>query len=186
MARISIEFTEDTIKVIKWLRFKQLEVRHEKSNLSPVLHELADILAETTIDESDRYLIEDILTKINNANRLSLALSKEDEDKYYGFDTYDFFDGIPYLSQVALILGRNNDVIEGTETNYGGPQFTQETTEYINDLMSFINTNLVSIEEIIHQRCDKGGILPNVKYVASDNEHIWYTEEEYKERRKKK
>ena len=160
MARISIEFTEDQIKVIKWLRFKSLSVRHEKSNLQPLINTLSSIMEGLSLDESEEYEINEILHQLMLANKTSMALCKEDEDKYYGFDTYDFFDGAPYMEQVALILGRNNDIVEGTEENYGGAKFSKETTEYIDELMTFINDNLVNIEEVILQRCDKGGILP--------------------------
>ena len=126
MAKIKITFTDEQIKLIKCMRFKEL--------------------SETT----------------------------------YGLDSYSLWGGNYLYEQIALILGYADRVIPGTEEDWDGPKYPTELMEKFIELDEFILKNLVSIEDILHQFCDKGGIQAGVTYVSYDYEGIWHTEDEWK------
>lgn len=186
MAKISLTFTEDHIKLIKCLRFRKLEIKRETKSLELYTRYIQNCLDLNGVDKSVREEVNDLLEKIDAASRKDKAYAKEEEDKYYGFDSYDFFNSDNEAVSLAYILGCEDSIIEGTEEDYDGPKFKPEVVERFGELMDFIYTNIVHIEDILHQRCDKGGIKPNVTYVSLDHEGIWYTEEEFKEKKRKK
>ena len=180
MAKVTITFTEQHIKLIRCLRFKQIEIRHEKSELTKYTNYIRRRLNDDLKDDS---LIEDIETKLNaidRASNISKSYAVEDNDKYYGIDTYDLFNCDYWYDQMAHIVGLSDKVIPGTEEDTDGPKYPQEVIEELRVLDDFLVTNLQSIEDIIHQFCDRGGIKPNVKYISYDYEGIWHTEEEWK------
>lgn len=189
MARITLELTEEHIKLIKCFRFQKINVKHEKSNIIPDLKYMFLTLEECDNNECSDYIKDELkekLEKIYDAASLSNMYAESDTDKYYGFDTYDFFGGDLLYEQMAYILGYQDQIIPGTEEDYDGPKFPPEVMEHFKDLMEFIFTRIVDIEDVLHQRCDKGGLQANVKYIAYDYERLWFTEEEFKEHRKKK
>jgi len=183
MAKVTITFTEQHIKLIRCLRFRQIEIRHEKSELTKYTNYIRKKLdaINGTIEIGEE--IHGISTKLDAIDRIS-AISKayaaEDVDKYYGIDTYDLFNCDYWYDQMAHIVGLSDKVIPGTEEDTDGPKYTQEVIEELRALDDFLVTNLQSIEDIIHQFCDRGGIKPNVKYISYDYEGIWHTEEEWK------
>lgn len=186
MAKISLTFSEDHIKLIKCLRFRKLDIKRETKSLDAYTYQVRECLKLNDVDKSTQEEVNDLLKHIDKAVQKDKAFAKEENGKFYGFDSYDFFDSDNEAVTMAYILGCEDSIIEGTEENYDGPQFKEEAVKRFGELMDFIYTNIVHIEDILHQRCDKGGIQPNVKYVALDHEGIWYTEEEYNERKKKK
>lgn len=187
MARITIEFNEEQITLIKNINFKRLTIKHEKSDLFPTVKYIYNIVKDNeTLSELDQDEIISNLEIIGKAAKKSNLYAKEDDDKYYGVDTYDLFNSDSPFEAMSLLLGYQDKIIEGTETDYDGPKFTDDVTAHFIELLEFIITKFVEIEEIIHQRCDKGGIKPNVKYIAFDHEHIWRTEEELAEVKKKR
>lgn len=187
MARITIEFTEEQIKLIKNINFEKIKVNHEKSDLMPRVKYIYDIVNESeTLSKLDKDEIIGNLEVIRDAVKKSNYYAKEDDDKYYGVNSYDLFNSDSPFETMSLILGYQDKIIEGTETDYDGPKFTDDVTNHFIELLEFLIVRFVEIEEIIHQRCDKGGIEPNVKYIAFDHEHIWRTEEELAELKKKR
>ncbi|MBP5456339.1 MAG: hypothetical protein J6Y37_07545 [Paludibacteraceae bacterium] len=106
-------------------------------------------------------------------------------DNIYGIDNYSLWGGTFIYEQMAYILGYGDKVIKGTEEDVDGPKYPADLIEKFNELDSFIVENIVNIEDLLHQRCNMGGILPGVKYVAYDHEGIWYTEDEWKNMRRR-
>ena len=183
MAKISLTFTDEHLKLIRCLRFKQIEIRHEKSELSKYTNYIRQKLDELANDTRTASLIRDIesrLVAIDRASKLSKAFADEDNDKYYGIDTYDLFNADYWYDHMARIVGCSDQVISGTEEDTDGPKYPQEVIEHLRELDEFLITNLVHIEDIIHQFSDRGGIQSGVKYVSYDYEGIWYTEEDWK------
>ena len=136
-------------------------------------------------------LTEEHIALIRNLNFKKLDLIRgrnvqiDEEEKFFGFDTYDIYRGSFLFEDMARILGYADQVIKGTEEDPTGPKYPQELTEHMLDLDAYIVGNLIDIEDLIHQRCDRGGIQPNVKYVALDHVGIWMTEEEFNQRKGK-
>ena len=180
MAKVTITFTDEHVKLIRCLRFKQLEIRHEKSELGKYTNYIRQKLEKLDNDDNVS-IIRDINSKLESIDRES-AISKsyavEDNDKYYGIDTYDLFNSD--YDQMAHIVGCSDKVISGTEEDTDGPKYPQEVIEHLRELDDFLVTNILAIEDILHQFCDRGGIKVGVTYVSYDYEGIWYTEEDWK------
>lgn len=179
MARISLTFTEEHIALIKNLSPQRLKIYHDKRDINKYISRLEEILVRKDEDSAENEEMQEIIRDLRSISDVSLQLTLQDADRYYGFDTYEMLT----YQEMSDILGFSDKIVEN---KWSGPVFEDNTKEHLDKLFDFIFDNLVSIEEIIHQRCDKGGIQPNVKYIAYDNEHIWYTEDEFKEMRKKK
>lgn len=194
MARIKIKFTEEHLALISNLYLGEIFVSHPEQSLGKNVNIIDKKIDEITplIKDGEQGRFADIaetikgqLLRISEESERSQGYAEADKQKYYGIDTYDMFNG-ETIEQVARIIGCYDKVIPGTESDFDGPKFPPETFEQIYDAYTFVQNNLSTIEEIIHQRCSKGGILPNVTYVAYDNERIWFTEDEFEEHRKSK
>ena len=183
MAKITITFTDEHIKLIRCLRFRQLEIRHEKSELNKYTNYIRQKLNNFSNDKNMLAVIRDVESKLDSIDRAS-AISKsyaiEDNDKYYGIDTYDLFKCDFWYDQMAHIVGISDQVINGTDEDTDGPKYPQEVIEHLRELDDFIVTNILNIEDILHQFCDRGGIKAGITYISYDYEGIWHTEEEWK------
>lgn len=93
-------------------------------------------------------------------------------DRHYGLDTYGLWGGTYLYEQMAYILGYQDKVIPETIESNLGARYEKEYEERMMEYDSFILENLVFIEEILHQFCDKGGIKPGI-YSCIDYERIW-------------
>ena len=111
--------------------------------------------------------------RIQKLNQLNVKQNPEDwTDKYFGIDTYGLYHGSYLYQDMAEILGLSDKIIKGTELDYDGPKYEQETMNYLIDLDAFIVSNILNLEEIIHQFATKGGVKSGI-YTCRDNEHIW-------------
>ena len=132
-------------------------------------------------------LTEEHIALLKNLNFKKLDLIRgrkvniDEEEMFFGYDTYDIYRGTFLFEDMAHILGYADQVIKGTEEDPDGPKYPYELQQHMLDLDAYIVDNLIDIENLIHQRIDKGGIQPNVKYVPLDHVGLWYTEEEFKE-----
>ncbi len=192
--RIKIKFSEEHLLLINNLYFGEIFVSHPEQSLDKnvriidkKINELRDLIPRENIRDFDTAaeVIKGQLFKISEESERTKIYAESDKQKYFGFDSYDLFNG-GNKEQIARIIGCYDKVISGTEEDFDGPKFPPEIEEHIYDVYNFVFENLVTIEEIIHQRCNKGGINPNTSYIAYDNEHIWLTEEEFEERRNKR
>lgn len=182
MARITLELTEEQIKVIRCLRFQKLDIKHERKNLVKTVKELDETVRHMGDEDNPQVeLVRGGLYDIYASIMRSQQIAKEDRDKYYGFDMYELFGGMTPYEFLAFILGRQDEIIPGTEEDYDGPKFPPKVIEEFEEIIGHIYDRIVDIEDLIHQRCDRGGIQPNVKYIALDHERIWRTEEEFEE-----
>ena len=82
-------------------------------------------------------------------------------DSRVGFDNYALYPESHLFDFMAMVLGKRDRRIDGTE----------ETTDYMHEIDSFIVGNLEYIEEILHQFCDVG-IKPG-KYSCLAYQRIW-------------
>lgn len=183
MSKVTITFTDEHIKLIKCLRFRPIEVRHEKSELTKYTNYIRKRLDDLPVKSDYALLIHDIESRLNSidrASKLSKAYADEDYDKYYGLDTYDLFETDYWYDYMARIIGVSDQVIKGTEADTDGPKYPETVIDHLRELDDFLITNLVAIEDILHQFCDRGGVKAGVKYVSYDYEGIWYTEEDWK------
>lgn len=110
-------------------------------------------------------LTEDIISLISNFR------FKKINDKMSGFDTYDLYGGTYLYEDMALILGKFDQMIPGTENSPMGRQFPEELIKYFKELDEFIIENLSDLENIVHQFIRKG-LKPGI-YETIDYEQIW-------------
>lgn len=97
-------------------------------------------------------------------------------DKYYGVDMYCLY-GYGFLyEKMALILGLNEHLIEGTEEDYDGPKYTKEAMDKMIELDTYICENLTDIEEVLHQFAGVG--LREGTYTKSVFTGIWSYKED--------
>ena len=111
-------------------------------------------------------LTEDHIKLIKNFNFERIS------DKHYGLDTYGLWGGTYLYEQMANILGYQDKVITETIESNLGARYEKEYEERMMEYDSFILENLVFIEEILHQFCDKGGLKPGI-YSCIDYVRIW-------------
>ena len=76
------------------------------------------------------------------------------------------------LEDIAYIIGRYDEHIDGTEENAMGPEFPDETYNYMMELHHYILDNLPYIEDLVHQFSIKGGLTEGT-YKCKDYERIW-------------
>lgn len=199
MPKISLQLTEDQIKVIRCLRFSKLQIKHERKDIIGNVREIGSLV--DGIDPGDEYdgidsekesmhelcdMIHSELNDIYQSALRSKEIAIEDRDKYYGFDLFELFNGTHPYNVVAVILGEQDKVIVGSEEQYGRPKYPDELEQKFDEILGDIFERIVDIEDLIHQRCNLGGIQAGVKYVALDHERIWRTEEEFEEEKMKK
>lgn len=96
-------------------------------------------------------------------------------DSIVGFDNYALYPESHLFDFMAMILGKQDHRISGTEENPMGAEYDEETMNYFYEIDSFIIDNLEYIEEILHQFCDVG-IKPG-KYSCLSYNRIWKYEE---------
>lgn len=111
-------------------------------------------------------LNEDLIKLIQNFN------FKQLKSACFGLDTYDLFGGTYLYEQMANILGYSDKVIPETIENPLGALYEEEYQLKMEEYDTYILDNLVFIEEILHQFCNKGGIKPGI-YTALDRNRIW-------------
>lgn len=105
----------------------------------------------------------------------SFHISKID-DEHYGIDVNNMWGGTYLYEQMAFILGYENFVIPETMSDPEGPRYQMEYEKKMMEYDEFINSNLQTIEELIHQFSCKGGLTPGV-YSCLDYVRIWKKED---------
>lgn len=116
--------------------------------------------------KKELYLTQDHITLIKNLRFVQF------DDSHYGVDNYEPWGGTYPLEDMALMLGYANRVVRSTQNNYLGPEYEPEIQEYLMSLADDFVENLKDYEEILHQRCDLGGLTPG-KYVRKSGQVYW-------------
>lgn len=160
--KIKLKFTDEHIALIKALDFKKIDIREMIERFSAVDSEV------TVVDNGTRtpYRIGDILDRFHI-----------EADNVYGLDNFNLWGGTYIWEQIAYIIGIYDHVIESTKEDPDGPKFPEEDMEHMKDLDCFIVTNLLYIEQILHQFCTEG-IQSGVTYWAYDHQLIWHRADE--------
>lgn len=92
-------------------------------------------------------------------------------DNQIGIDNFALYPSSHLFDFMALILGLEEHRIEGTEEKPMGAEYDEETMNKLIELDEYIVGNLVYIEEIIHQFCDRG-VKPGT-YTCLAYNRIW-------------
>lgn len=122
-------------------------------------------------------LTDDMLKLISNIHYGEVP-SLEDNDTRknitYGIDFNSIYGGSTF-EDIAYILGRYDEHIEGTEDNYTGADFPEELKSYMWEMHTYIIDHIQDIEELVHWFANKGGLTAGT-YKCKSNERIWIKE----------
>lgn len=118
-------------------------------------------------------LTKDHLSLISNIRFTEKPEYKESVEKQeWGIDFNSLYGGSFLLEDISYILGRYDEHISGTEDDFMGPRFDDETEGYMLSLHSYILDNIEYVEELVHQFCNKGGLKEGT-YSCKSNQRIW-------------
>lgn len=122
------------------------------------------------------YLTQNHITLIKNLR------FRQFTDSQYGIDNYEPWGGSYPIEDMAFMLGYANRVIRSSQNEYLGPVYEAEIQNYLESLADDFAEHLNDYEDILHQFCDKGGLIPG-KYSKKSGEVFWnYEGETVKER----
>ena len=62
--------------------------------------------------------------------------------------------------------------LPGTQDDFAGRRYPKEKEDYMLELYSFFEENMLYIESLVHQFCDKGGLTPGT-YKCIDYQLNW-------------
>ena len=175
MAVKKITLTEDHLKLISAIKveafdfddkekFGQLKRLARKLNLVDKMEPQAKLSVEH--GEWDYYVEENkaIMSEINEFNPHSHI--------GWSIDQYNLFGGTYVLEDVALIIGKWNEAIPGSEYEPTGRRYPAELEEYMYGLYEYIVENMVFIESLVHTYAIKGGLTSGT-YKCVDYELDW-------------
>lgn len=173
MAKIKLRFTEDELALISAMHSGLIKVEHHKSTLGRDVNEIVRVfnLNDAELDDQNLLLLREKMEKLGDVAAKSAVEAQMDVDRYYGIDTYDLFGGTDWKTAVKLACPDTSAMTE------------EEIDEKCNKLSEKFIDNIEYIEQLVHQRSNKGGLQPDVTYVCIDRVGIWYTEEEFNKRK---
>lgn len=94
----------------------------------------------------------------------------------WGIDQYSLFGGTYAMEDIALILGKWDEYIPGTETDPLGRQYPEELEKHMWDLYNDIWSNMELIINAVLYYSNKGGLTPGI-YKYNTEEDTWNKEE---------
>lgn len=189
MAIKKIIITEDIIKLIRALNFQSFSFgeKYKMSKIADVEEDLeycvkkCDELVEKCKKENNYAtlkLIEDCTYNTSLAYEQSKHLHESARNlldlnsRYaWGIDQWSPWGG-QVITDMALILGKMDEVYPETLYDVDGPKFPQETMDYINQLYNTIIDNLPDIINLVFQFIDKGGLTPGT-YKCINYQGVW-------------
>lgn len=90
----------------------------------------------------------------------------------WGIDQYSLFGGTYALEDIALILGRWDEYIRGTETDPMGRHYPEELENHMWELYHYIWDNMEHIIKLVFYFNDRGGLTPG-EYKFDTNNETW-------------
>lgn len=94
----------------------------------------------------------------------------------WGIDQYSLFGGTYAMEDIALILGKWNEFIPGTESDPLGRRYPKEFEDHMWDLYQDIWFNMEYIIKAVLYYSNKGGLTPGT-YKYNTEEQTWTKEE---------
>lgn len=88
----------------------------------------------------------------------------------WGIDQYSLFGGTYAMEDIALILGKWEEYIHGTETSPMGRRYPRDLEDHMWELYDYIYSNMEYIIKLVLYFSNKGGI--------SAGEYVYDTESE--------
>ena len=123
-------------------------------------------------------LTDDLIALIQNVKFEAFDFGDDPKDYHYGWgiDQYSLFGGTFVMQDIALILGKFNEFIPGTEESPLGRQYPKELEDYWWGLYDYIYTNMEYIISLVLWSVRNGGLTPGT-YKCIDTIKIWEKED---------
>ena len=90
----------------------------------------------------------------------------------WGIDQWNLFGGTYVLEDVAMIIGKFDEYIKGTEEDPMGRRYPQDLEDYMWDLYRYIWDNMEYIIDMIFYYITKGGLKTGT-YKYTQNLKTW-------------
>lgn len=119
-------------------------------------------------------ITEDMLLLIKNIKFEPFVFESTEKENGrfgWGIDQYSLFGGSYVMEDIALILGKFDEYIKGTEENPMGRQYPEELEKHMWDLYEYIYTNMTDIIRLVFQFSNEGGLSEGI-YRLNDND-LW-------------
>lgn len=167
-----ITLTEDHLKLIRALKFESFTFG-EKYNLSKIDNALEDIKYRyEKAEDSEAEDLSHIILSLNKARR-TLSIFNENRSHFaWGVDQWSPWGGNYVLQDIALLIGKYDEVIPETVEDTTGPRFPEELEAYMLKLYHDIADNLELIVGLVFQFSTNGGLTVGT-YKCIDYEGIW-------------
>lgn len=167
MAIKKITLTEDHIKLIQNIRFEAFEMG-ELFSLERVLSAISEI--ESTPETMKKFgRLRDELVRVKEQLEI---ISDRKECMAWGINQWSLFGGTYAMEDIALILGKFQEFIPGTEESPLGRQYPKELEDYMWGLYNDIVDNMEFIISLVLFYVDKGGLQPGT-YKCKIQDKIW-------------
>ncbi len=127
-------------------------------------------------------LTEDLIRLIQNINFEAFDFETEEPDKKdrhygWGIDQFSLFGGTFAMEDIALILGKFDQFVPGTEESPLGRRFPKVLEDYWWELYDYIYTNMEYIISLVFWSVTHGGLKPGT-YKCINTIKDWTYEEE--------
>lgn len=175
--KVKITLTEDMLRLISAIRFEQFNFDDKESfnQLKKTARQLVrvdQVPKEDYRTESSMFNDYKMISDLNKELLDEIRDMQPNERFGWGIDKYGMFGGSYVLEDIALLIGKWNEAIPGTELETGGRRYPQELEDYMFELYQYIVDNMVYIESLVHTFCTKGGLTPGT-YTCHSNELDW-------------
>lgn len=110
-------------------------------------------------------LTEDLITLIK------LFYVRRFNDRLVGIDVEEHYPESHPIDYIGYALNKRNHVIANTQEDPFGASYDEDTEKYFHELEKYIKDNILFIEQILHQFCDKP-IKPGT-YTCDATVGIW-------------
>ena len=167
MAIKKITLTEDHIKLIQNIKFESFEMG-DLFSLERVLSAIGEI--ESTPEMMRKFgKLRDELIRVKEQLEI---ISDKKECYAWGINQWSLFGGTYARADIAMLIGRYQDFIPGTEESNLGKQYPKELEDYMWGLYSDISENMEYIISLVLFYLDKGGLTPGT-YKCKTTDRIW-------------
>ena len=127
-------------------------------------------------------LTEDLIRLIQNIKFEAFDFETEQPSKKnthygWGIDQFSLFGGTYAMEDIALILGKFDQFVPGTEESPLGRQYPKELEDYWWGLYDYIYMNMTYIINLVFWSVTKGGLKPGT-YKCVDTIREWEYEED--------
>ena len=127
-------------------------------------------------------LTEDLIRLIQNIKFEAFDFETEqpsDKNTHYGWgiDQFSLFGGTYAMEDIALILGKFDQFVPGTEESPLGRQYPKELEDYWWGLYDYIYMNMSYIINLVFWSVTQGGLKPGT-YKCVDTIREWEYEED--------